>query len=68
MAHLSEHQQIVIDDICANIDATVPVEAYGKIDWANLLAFLMRLIEVLAPIILPLLVTPPEPKPNGETK
>ena len=56
------HQQILLNELEEMVSCHSVAGQYDKIDWSNFLAFLTKLIETLLPIIIPLLVTPPEKK------
>ncbi|HUT11238.1 MAG TPA: hypothetical protein VMY42_12125 [Thermoguttaceae bacterium] len=60
MLEILPHQQIILNELEEMVDAHSVPGQYDKIDWSNFLAFLTKLIETLLPIIIPLLVKPPE--------
>ena len=61
MTGLLPHQQMLVNEIVSVLEAHSPTNNVEKIDWTNFLAFLTKLIELLVPILIPLIVAPPTP-------
>ena len=61
MTGLLPHQQMLVNEIVSVLEAHSPTNNVEKIDWTNFLAFLTKLIELLVPILIPLIVARPTP-------
>lgn len=58
MNQVPDHLQEMWNEIESAIRAHTPEGEIGKIDWTNFFAFLKMLIELLGPILIPLIVKP----------
>ena len=61
MTGLLPHQQMLVNEIVSVLEAHSPTNNVEKIDWTNFLTFLTKLIELLVPVLIPLIVAPPTP-------
>jgi len=61
MTGLLPHQQMMINELIDVLEAHSPTNNVEKIDWTNFLTFLTKLIELLVPVLIPLIVAPPTP-------
>jgi len=61
---LQEHKQLLVNELVDVLQAHVAEEEFEKINWANLLTLLAKLIEMLGPILFPVAAKTPTGKPK----
>ena len=61
---LQEHKQLLVNELVDVLQAHVQEEQFEKINWANLLTLLAKLIEMLGPILFPVATDEPAGKPK----
>jgi len=61
---LQEHKQLLVNELVDVLQAHVAEEEFEKINWANLLTLLAKLIEMLGPILFPTSDEAPAGKPK----